>query len=54
MSAKVYVGNLSWNTTDETLRAAFSDAGQVLDAIVMRDRDTGRPLSTLQRVYTCF
>ncbi|KAF1799504.1 hypothetical protein V8B55DRAFT_1392237 [Mucor lusitanicus] len=42
MSAKVYVGNLSWNTTDETLRAAFSDAGQVLDAIVMRDRDTGR------------
>ncbi|KAL9540974.1 Cinnamyl-alcohol dehydrogenase Flavonol reductase/cinnamoyl-CoA reductase [Mucor bainieri] len=42
MSTKVYVGNLSWNTTDETLRQAFSDYGQVLDAIVMRDRDTGR------------
>jgi len=42
MSAKVYVGNLSWNTTDETLRQAFSDFGQVLDSIVMRDRDTGR------------
>ncbi|KAJ7497116.1 hypothetical protein FB451DRAFT_1017148 [Mycena latifolia] len=42
MSAKVYVGNLSWNTTDDTLRNAFSDFGQVLDSIVMRDRDTGR------------
>ncbi|KAJ7209546.1 hypothetical protein GGX14DRAFT_395044 [Mycena pura] len=39
MSAKVYVGNLSWNTTDEILRNAFSDFGQVLDSIVMRDRD---------------
>ncbi|KAM0236275.1 hypothetical protein ACHAP5_009407 [Fusarium lateritium] len=42
MSAKVYVGNLSWNTTDESLRQAFSDYGNVLDSIVMRDRDTGR------------
>jgi len=31
MSAKVYVGNLSWNTTDDTLRQAFSDFGQVMD-----------------------
>ncbi|EJD03188.1 RNA-binding domain-containing protein [Fomitiporia mediterranea MF3/22] len=42
MTAKVYVGNLSWNTTDDTLRKAFSDYGQVVDSIVMRDRDTGR------------
>jgi len=42
MSAKVYVGNLSWSTTDDTLRQAFSEYGQVLDSIVMRDRDTGR------------
>jgi len=34
--------NLSWNTTDETLRQAFSEFGQVVDSIVMRDRDTGR------------
>jgi len=40
--AKVYVGNLSWNTTDDTLREAFSQFGRVLDSIVMRDRDTGR------------
>jgi len=42
MSAKVYVGNLSWNTTDETLREHFSQFGQILDSIVMRDRETGR------------
>ncbi|KAI9930271.1 hypothetical protein ASPWEDRAFT_35576 [Aspergillus wentii DTO 134E9] len=42
MSAKIFVGNLSWNTTDETLRHAFSEYGHVLDSIVMRDRDTGR------------
>jgi len=42
MSSKVYVGNLSWNTTDESLRQAFSSFGQILDSIVMRDRDTGR------------
>jgi len=41
-SAKVYVGNLSWNTTDDTLREAFSQFGSVVDSIVMRDRDTGR------------
>ncbi|KAI9747647.1 MAG: hypothetical protein M1835_002012 [Candelina submexicana] len=38
---KLYVGNLSWSTTEDTLRNVFQDYGQVLDAIVMRDRDTG-------------
>ncbi|RAQ57710.1 glycine-rich RNA-binding protein 2 [Aspergillus flavus] len=41
-SAKVYVGNLSWNTNDESLRQTFSEFGNVLDAIVMKDRETGR------------
>jgi cold-inducible RNA-binding protein len=41
-SAKLYVGNLAWNTTDESLRNAFAQFGNVLDCIVMRDRDTGR------------
>ncbi|KAF8735001.1 hypothetical protein AX14_002959 [Amanita brunnescens Koide BX004] len=40
--SKVYVGNLSWDTTDETLRQAFSTFGQVLESVVMRDRETGR------------
>ncbi|KAF4951997.1 hypothetical protein FGADI_7113 [Fusarium gaditjirri] len=34
----VYVGNLAWHTTDESLRSRFSEYG----IIVMRDRDTGR------------
>ncbi|KAG8714610.1 hypothetical protein FRC08_011685 [Ceratobasidium sp. 394] len=40
--AKIYVGNLSWNTNDDTLRQVFSQYGTVLDSIVMRDRETGR------------
>jgi len=42
MSAKVYIGNLSWNTTDDSLRTAFSEFGQITDCIVMRDRETNR------------
>ena len=40
--SKIYVGNLSWNTNDDTLRQVFSQYGNVLDSIVMRDRETGR------------
>jgi RNA recognition motif-containing protein len=39
---KIYVGNLSWNTTDDMLVDAFTQFGNILDAVVMRDRDTGR------------
>ncbi len=42
MAAKVYVGNLSWNTTDDSLAHAFSAFGQLTDYIVMKDRETGR------------
>ncbi|KAJ7770484.1 hypothetical protein B0H16DRAFT_1715158 [Mycena metata] len=40
--SKLYVGNLSWGTTDHLLRSTFAEFGQVTDTIVMRDRDTGR------------
>jgi len=40
--SKIYVGNLSWNTTDEILMQTFSQYGPVLDSIVMKDRETGR------------
>ncbi|KAF9079329.1 hypothetical protein BGX27_006593, partial [Mortierella sp. AM989] len=40
--SKLFVGNLSWNTTDDSLRQEFEQFGQVLDVIVMRDRETGR------------
>lgn len=41
-STKLYVGNLSWISTDDGLRQLFKTYGQVLDAIVIRDRETGR------------
>ena len=42
MSIKLYVGNLSFNTTGEDLREYFSQAGTVESASVVEDRDTGR------------
>jgi cold-inducible RNA-binding protein len=42
MPKKLYVGNLSWSTTDEGLRGAFERFGEVTDAKVITDRDTGR------------
>jgi hypothetical protein len=47
--AKIYVGNLALNTTDETLRQALYYYGQVLDSIVMRDRDTGKSCLVMKR-----
>ncbi len=42
MSRKLFVGGLSWNTTDEGLREAFSRFGSVVEAKVVTDRETGR------------
>lgn len=39
---RMYVGNLSWDTTDEGLNAAFAAHGEVSSATVVADRDTGR------------
>ncbi|KAI0292702.1 hypothetical protein B0F90DRAFT_1645075 [Multifurca ochricompacta] len=36
------ISNLSWNTNDDTLRQAFSQFGNIVDSIVMRDRETQR------------
>ena len=38
----IYVGNLSYDTDDASLRAAFEAHGEVSSAQVIKDRDTGR------------
>jgi cold-inducible RNA-binding protein len=43
MSAKLYVGNMSFKTTEEDLRAAFGQFGSVTDVYVAMDKMTGRP-----------
>ena len=42
MSKKLFVGSLSWDTNDEGLRNAFSTHGEVSEAVVITDRDSGR------------
>ena len=39
---KLYIGNLSWNTTQEELQSTFGQFGTVTDAVVMKDKFTGR------------
>jgi RNA recognition motif-containing protein len=42
MDLKLYVGNLSYNTTEEDLRELFSGAGTVTSVALIKDRDTRR------------
>jgi RNA recognition motif-containing protein len=39
---KIYVGNLSWDTTDTDLTTLFAEHGEVNSASVITDRETGR------------
>jgi RNA recognition motif-containing protein len=39
---KLYIGNLSWETTTEDLKSHFEQFGGVSDAIVITDRQSGR------------
>jgi cold-inducible RNA-binding protein len=40
---KLYVGNLSYSTTQDTLQAEFAAHGQVQEVAIITDRETGRP-----------
>ena len=43
MNTKLFVGNLSFNTTENGLQDAFAAHGTVTEANLMTDRSTGRP-----------
>ena len=43
MSSKLFVGNLSFNTTENDLNDAFAAFGTVTETNLMMDRETGRP-----------
>ena len=42
MGTRLYVGNLSYNVTNQSLETLFADYGRVQSAQVVQDRDTGR------------
>lgn len=42
MPFSIYVGNLPWSTTPEDLRALFEPYGEVENARIITDRETGR------------
>ena len=42
MGKKLYVGNLSFNSTEDSLNAKFSEYGNVDSVKIITDRDTGR------------
>jgi RNA recognition motif-containing protein len=41
MEVKLYVGNLSFSTTEDELRTLFAQAGAVAEVALIKDRDTG-------------
>ncbi|MEW5941785.1 MAG: RNA-binding protein [Chloroflexota bacterium] len=42
MQTKLYVGNLSYDTTEDELRDLFTQAGTVASVALIKDRDSGR------------
>ena len=42
MGTRLYVGNLSYNVTNQSLESLFAEFGRVQSAQVVQDRDTGR------------
>ncbi len=43
MESKLYVGNLSYNVSEDELRELFSQAGEIKEVTLIMDRDTRRP-----------
>lgn len=49
--SKLFIGGLSWNTDENLLRDTFSQHGDVVDCVVIKDRETGKP--SFFFVYAC-
>lgn len=43
---KLFVGGLSWETTQENLQRFFSRYGEIVDCVVMKNNETGRSRGT--------
>jgi RNA recognition motif-containing protein len=43
MGKRIYVGNLSYDTTEGALRTLFAEYGEIESVSMITDRDTGRP-----------
>ncbi|XP_010557695.1 PREDICTED: heterogeneous nuclear ribonucleoprotein 1-like [Tarenaya hassleriana] len=41
-SGKLFIGGISWDTNEECLKEYFSNFGEVVEAVIMKDRNTGR------------
>lgn len=39
---KLFIGGISWDTDEERLKEYFGNYGEVIEAVIMRDRATGR------------
>ncbi len=42
MTAKIFVGNLSWNATEEAMKELFAQVGEVVSVRIVSDPYTGR------------
>lgn len=42
MAKKLFVGNISWDTTDESLGEKFGEFGAVEEAVIIKDKFSGR------------
>ena len=43
LETKLYIGNMSYDTTEDQLRTLFGEAGTVGSVDIIKDRDSGRP-----------
>lgn len=41
-NTKLFVGGISWNLKEEDLKNAFAEIGEVVEAVIITDRATGR------------